>query len=69
MPLLELDPSLGVGLLCQSLASFNELCDACAALGATLLLPFTISEAPPRIPRELGEHFQAGADEEGVCLL
>ena len=49
MPLLDLDPSLAVGLLCPTLESFDGLCDACAYISARCLAPFTVTMSPPRI--------------------
>ena len=64
MPLLDLDPSLAVGFLCTSLASFDKLCDKCALLGTKCLSPFSITEYPPRIPYELTE--RDGDDDDEV---
>ena len=74
MPLLDLDPSLAVGLLCPSAVSFERMCTACAAISAKCLAPFSVTEAPPRIPPDLDERLSAGSagggeEDEEVCLL
>ena len=70
MPLLELDPSLAVGLLCRTASSFDALCDACHTLTARCLAPFSITETPPRIPSELYERAETrpscGDDDEDL---
>ena len=72
MQLTDLDPSLAVGLLCQSREDFDALCSSCAAIFARCLAPFSIDDAPPRIPAELEERASAGsnsAEDDDLCLL
>jgi hypothetical protein len=71
MALQDLDPSLAVGLLCPSAPSFDALCDACAAICARCLAPFSVTETPPRIPFDLAERAaSAGTDDDDeLCLL
>ena len=72
MPLAELDPSLCVALLCQSLEAFDGLCDAFARLATKCLPPFSLNDFPPRIPRELDERLSRGngdGDEDDLCVL
>lgn len=70
MPLLELDPSLALGFLLPTRASFIELCDACAKLfppGKTLA-PFSIAREPPDFVR-LSETEPAEEEEDDLVLL
>ena len=54
----------------QTLASFEDLCDACAELSVGCLWPFTITETPPRIPQTLVARMSATElEDDEVCLL
>ena len=50
IPLLDLDPSVALGFLCDSRRTFDEFCSACDQLASSCLLPFSISETPLPIP-------------------
>ena len=60
---------IAVGFLCQTAASFDTLCDSCAAIATSCLAPFFIGDAPPRIPPDLDERVAAGDEDDEVCLL
>ena len=55
MPLVDLDPSLALGFLCETHRSFEALCAACVELSKACLVPFTISDSPVAIPFDLDE--------------
>ena len=73
MPLLDLDPSLALGFLCESRRSFDALCAACLELSRACLVPFAISDRPIAIPHDLDERCADDTGEEdedeGMCMM
>ena len=64
MPLVDLDPSLALGFLCETHQSFESLCAACVELNTACLVPFTISDSPLAVPFDLDEQCVDGLSDD-----